>query len=380
MHEGLIQNEGAFLFGISPSLHNSALLSSADCYRKVGENTGNLAFHWAISQQLGLFDNVEWSEPDARFHAGGRLAVMPCANQVGVHIDMRQEAARIAGTQMKLVALGLGAQSNLDMTIPDVPEGTIAWIRELVRRAPNAAPNISVRGEFSRRVMESLGFADNVEVLGCPTLFINSDRALGEKLAARFDGVDRVCVVAGHYQWTELARLEASLASIAASTDGAYVMQSPFEMVALGRGDLRAVSDQVIGECRDFCAPHLDVGQFKAWLMRHARSFFDVSAWMEYMRRYDLVIGARIHGVMLALQAGIPAICIAHDSRTLELCQIMKVPFLNARDFSDGITKAQLAGLWEFDGAQFDRNRQELAQRYRDFLARNGLVCRTLIE
>lgn len=118
----------------------------------------------------------------------------------------------------------------------------------------------------------------------------------------------------------------------------------------------------------------MDLDEFVRWTERHGNVFFDVPSWMEHYRRFDFVIGARIHGTMLALQAGVPAVCIVHDSRTLELCQTMLVPYVLAKDISTGVTRDQLPDLFaQFDAAAFDTNRRMLARRYVDFLETNGL-------
>ena len=78
---------------------------------------------------------------------------------------------------------------------------------------------------------------------------------------------------------------------------------------------------------------------------------------------------------MLALQAGVPAVCIAHDSRTLELCQTMLVPHILAKDIASGVSRDQLLDLFaQFDATAFDANRRMLARRYVDFLTFNGLA------
>jgi hypothetical protein len=94
---------------------------------------------------------------------------------------------------------------------------------------------------------------------------------------------------------------------------------------------------------------------------------------MEYLRGFDFVIGARIHGVMLGLQAGVPSLCIAHDSRTRELCETMKVPFVMARDVSGGVSREDLGRLFVFDADEFDQNRAKLAAGFQTFLEANGL-------
>jgi polysaccharide pyruvyl transferase WcaK-like protein len=52
-------------------------------------------------------------------------------------------------------------------------------------------------------------------------------------------------------------------------------------------------------------------------------AFFDVTIWLDFLKRFDFVVGTRIYGAMLAMQVGIPAAVIAHDSGTYEMCTTM---------------------------------------------------------
>ena len=85
------------------------------------------------------------------------------------------------------------------------------------------------------------------------------------------------------------------------------------------------------------------------------------------------MIGTRIHGVMLALQAGVPALCIAHDSRTLELCKVMHVPYVLWKEVIDGVQREDLIRMLNFDPDAFDKNRLNLSLAYSDFLMRNNI-------
>jgi hypothetical protein len=77
---------------------------------------------------------------------------------------------------------------------------------------------------------------------------------------------------------------------------------------------------------------------------------------------------------MLALQVGTPAVCIVHDSRTQELCELMKVPHIFAKDIIGGISREQVeAAVKEFNIDEFFDNRRKLAERYIDFLKWNNL-------
>jgi polysaccharide pyruvyl transferase WcaK-like protein len=117
----------------------------------------------------------------------------------------------------------------------------------------------------------------------------------------------------------------------------------------------------------------MDLDEFTEWTKTYGNVFFNIPSWMEHYRRFDFVVGLRIHGVMLALQAGVPALCIAHDSRTIELCETMKVPFVHAREVIHGIERKNLLKLFNFNPDEFDSNRNNILHSYIDFLKNNKL-------
>ncbi len=365
-----------FIFGIDPAIDGSALLSSADAFDRVGHNIGNLAFHYAVRVILGRqTKSLSWYAPPQEINDAGGIGVLPCANQLGPHLNYGSLAERFTALKLPLAAVGLGAQGASDyQTLCEVPAGTLNWVREIIARAPSSKPNITLRGDYTLKVLAQYGLDRHAVVLGCPSLFINPDPDLGAKIAQRATRpATRIAIAAGHQKWLHLAKIEASLTRIMAATDGVYIVQSPLEMALLARGDSHLMSAQSLTACRDYACPELSLPEFVRWSRRYARAFFDVSAWMEYLRGFDFVVGARIHGVMLGLQAGIPSLCIAHDSRTRELCETMMVPFVMARDVSGGITRDRLHALFTFDAAAFDANRRRLGAALNDFLVQNEI-------
>lgn len=144
-------------------------------------------------------------------------------------------------------------------------------------------------------------------------------------------------------------------------------------MIALTRGEADLLSEESLTACRDYACPAMDLEEFRRWSKIHGQVFFDIPTWMDYYRRFDFVLGLRIHGAMLALQAGVPALCIVHTSRTLELCETMCVPYVMTRDVAGGISRAALMGLFRFDPDASDSNRRKLCARYIEFLRNNQL-------
>lgn len=367
-------HKSPFILGLEHSLSDSAWCVTEALYERVGHNTGNLAFHHAIRHQLGITSpSVPWGGDLEKIDAAGDVAVLPCANQIGSHLNYGGLASKFENIKQPMIAIGLGAQGGLDGKIPEVPQGSLDWLRAIADHSGTSAPNIAVRGQFTFDVLEKYGLAEKAVVLGCPTLFINPDPELGLRIAKNIRTPKKIAVASGHQRWLHLAKIEASLARMVSATHGSYIGQSPLEMVKLTRGEGNQLDEQSIKACRDYALPELDISEFIEWSNRYGNVFFDISSWMEHYKKFDLVIGARIHGVMLALQAGVPALCIAHDSRTLELCQTMRVPYVLSKDVSSGISRDNLMSLIKFDPVEFDENRRILGEKYREFLEKNEI-------
>lgn len=364
-----------FIIGLRPAINGSALLDTRTLCNHVGLNTGNLAFHAAIDSHFGgNLAVVSWNKLSQHSCGIGSIGIVPAANQLNTHSNFGRLAEKFASLTCKIVMVGLGAQSDIVGEIPEVSEGTIAWVRQIAEHhSVRGIPNISVRGPFSKQVLERYGLGDHAVILGCPSLFINPAADLGVRIAARVRPIKRIAVAAGLPQRRHLSRIEQSLAQIVTATGGSYVGQHPLTMIQLTRGEAADLAPEELRKHRNFICPEMESGEFIRWAERHGNVFFDIFSWMEHYRRFDFVIGSRIHGVMLALQAGVPGVCIVHDSRTLELCETMMVPYVLARDVAAGITREQLPDLFKFDAAAFDENRRVLAGRYLNFLSSNEL-------
>jgi hypothetical protein len=94
---------------------------------------------------------------------------------------------------------------------------------------------------------------------------------------------------------------------------------------------------------------------------------------MDALRSCDFAVGARIHGVMLAIQAGVPGGVIAHDSRTLELSQTMAIPVRPAKEIPANLGLADLYRLFEWNVSAFAAARERLRSVYLDLLRGCGV-------
>lgn len=361
-----------FIYGLQPSVDNAPMMNEQQLKSPVGGNTGNLAFCYAISRHLGGGLPVkQWRERESAFFNKNFTGVLTLANQIGKHADLGYFADILQKHDARLIGLGLGAQAfGGDV---EIPEGTQRWLKIVMDRAPGDGPNIGLRGNLTLSALEKYGLAERATVLGCPTLFLSEEKSLGSIIKKRAEKqFKRIAVTAGHYGWKHLSKLEASLTNLLTHNHD-YIIQSPMPMVTYGRGHDVDISENDFIQMRDYCKPNMDLNEFNEWRIDHAMSFFSAPAWMEHLKRFDFVIGVRIHGVMLALQMGIPAICISHDSRTKELCETMMVPCIEASKVSNGIEREQLHEIFNFNAKEFDENRMSLAKKYINFLEVNNI-------
>ena len=377
----MIKKQGIVL-GIDMNIKNSMFTTTETLYGRVGQNTGNLAFHYAIDSHLGgNLETLNWGSSTSHFDSEKYVAVLPCANQLGSHTDFGGLAEIFENDTLPMVAIGLGAQSSAINDIPVLTAGTLRWVKSIIDRSPTNNPSISVRGEFTLEVLKNYGLSSHATVTGCPSLFLNPNPRLGKTISENFKFPNRIGVTAGHNLWTHLTSIEETLFDLVVETRGIYIAQSALPMIKLARGEFDQVSLADQESCRAYINPNSSMKDFRKNIGLYGDVFFNIPAWIEKYKRYDFIIGTRIHGIILALQAGIPALCVVHDSRTLELCKTMMIPYIHASDFKKGLKAKDLVDMWCFDSMAFDRNRLELAKTYLNFLENNNLkVDATLIN
>jgi polysaccharide pyruvyl transferase WcaK-like protein len=94
---------------------------------------------------------------------------------------------------------------------------------------------------------------------------------------------------------------------------------------------------------------------------------------MEAIRKFDFVVGARFHGIMLAIQAGVPGAVITHDSRTQELCQTLAIPSKHYSAIKGGLNENNVRDMFEFDEHAYARARSSLSAAFIKILEGAGL-------
>jgi len=340
--------------------------------RWVGRNTGNMAFLHALLMSIeGLKHITE------RPLATADIKVWGCSNFIAAHRHMMVSDEPLYTDGKPMVAVGLGAEAPDDTHDLKVPEPTQEWISAIASMAPTKSPNIAVRGTYTYRTLEKYGFHTKCTILGCPSLFISPYHDLGARIRDKVASPTRLIGVApgniGNIPKKTLT-LERHLVELIDRHGGSYICQHPPLLYSLIMEPYSKLNLEELEAVRAAIQPRMALDDFLRWFRLHARLFDNIVSWLDHLRSLDLVLGTRFHGIQLALQAGTPALCIPLNARQVELCQTTRTPFIEREilgtDFSVEGIRAYLAA---FDWDVFDRNRQDLARKFSQFLTANGL-------
>lgn len=289
-------------------------------------NNGNLLFSDAAVKALSVegTDVTCWTaghmqaRPDEVNESFDHV-VLPLASALrpDYRTRLRELTTFVSRLRIPVTVLGVGAQGGLEGDygqLDDMREEIRAFCAAVLDRSPS----IGVRGEMTAGLLRGLGFPE-VEVIGCPSMFWHGpdlpEPRLGDpgddpRLAINLKpGVplppDWVTAVL-----TDHARLT-------------YFPQDRADMSLMMWGD----GDAVAG---DAGFPHrLGHPLFRD---HGARFHVDAETWVDDLRDFDLSIGTRIHGNVVAVLAGVPAHVLVHDARTRELADYFEVVRTPARE------------------------------------------------
>ncbi|MFC0389180.1 polysaccharide pyruvyl transferase family protein [Muricoccus vinaceus] len=343
---------------------NAWNLSLSQFLLATGGNVGNLAF-WHAARLLFDATDVQLISRDTRpsdVAADVEVVVIPAANFLHDGADLGRMADLIRALGRPVLILGLGAQAEKEDVPPKLKPGTLDFLREVGR----LSPKILVRGQFTQDFCRSLG-VENTTVLGCPSLLINPDQALGAKLEARIAALPQEggpLAVHGACIKPALAGIERELVRLVRLNPGsAYIIQRPLELIKAAFGAELGTPAEVEYFAR--CAAFLGLGEsgaLTAFLRAHGEAPTSVSGWAHSLQRYSAGVNTRIHGTMMGVLAGLPSICICHDTRTRELAEQMQVPKLSPREFIEHRHSVRdMFAATGFSGKRFDAGRSEAA-------------------
>ena len=171
----------------------------------------------------------------------------------------------------------------------------------------HGAESMGIRGDFTAEVLDRIGIRNHV-VVGCPSLF-----------------------EAGPFRMVRRAVYD-PLAGIAATglfsnthenihfflQDEVVLLRSLFAGYPPTATDIRAIADAY---------PAYRACVLAARFKDRMHFFLDINEWKSSMHaNFMLAAGTRLHGAIIALNQGVPALCTNGDQRAAEICRLANIP------------------------------------------------------
>ncbi|MDQ0580987.1 polysaccharide pyruvyl transferase family protein [Streptomyces rishiriensis] len=336
----------------------------------IATNSGNLIFSDAAHKILTTPDSEVFSNgmrtdvnAAARINEEYDAFVVPLANAFRPTFEQPlQRLTRLIGKlKIPVVVMGVGAQTGVTYD-PARLKPMESSVRAFCAAVLEHSASIGVRGEFTEQYLNDMGFRD-VEVIGCPSMFMHGDRLPVEKRTAALTAESRIAVNGSH-----TAVRGGGLHKVITRTHERYqnlryIGQNLTDAKQLHWRDVNSPAGRITE-----MPTHPDHPMYRE---DKARVYIDPITWIDDLRDFDYSFGSRIHGNIAALLAGTPATVLAFDSRTLELCRYFEIPHRLLSEVPADLDPAEL--YEEADFTALSGNHKERFDRFTAFLDKNGL-------
>lgn len=269
----------------------------------IGTNSGNLIFSDAAHKILTTPETeVVSNGMRTDVSAAGRINeeydafVIPLANAFRPSFEpsLQRLTRLISKLKIPVVILGVGAQAGVTYD-PARLKAMEPTVRAFCAAVLERSASIGVRGEFTEQYLTGLGFKD-VEVIGCPSMFLHGDKLPVEKKAPALTAESRIAVNGSH-----TAMRGGGLHRI---VDRAHARYPHLRYIGQNIQDARQLHwrdvDSAAGRITEM-PTHPDHPMYREG---KARVYMDPVTWLEDLRGFDYSFGSRIHGNIAALLAG----------------------------------------------------------------------------
>lgn len=368
--------------GTTPGL---PFMNTEAAMRKVGNNCGNLVFQYAVTNLIDepvkvVGEDIPWQPEQIQEHC--RALVIPSANFLREGLDFSGYVTFLEKADLPLIFIGLGAQADdFDKKEFDF-HPSVLRLMDLIRER---SQKISIRGEFTARVLERYGIT-SYEITGCPSNFINKAPDFPEMIARKLQGPLRSFLTHADEPWPKKSvkkETERRLVEWTRTGRAVMVQQAVPKMIEYLRQNNPFATEEIGEHFESSLAktlmPGEDIETFRDFAAVKLRTYYSVDQWLEDSSKFDFSIGLRLHGNMAAWQSGTPALWITHDSRTQELSDIMGLPNITIEDFLESCETIEDA--WErveFDAEAYGRRRALLKSRLDSVLQAADIAVRPL--
>ncbi len=335
-------------------------------YNGACPNWGNKLWFQGLYSEIDTPENevhTRTNETADQINANYDLIIYPMANffsveyasDTAVHVEM------FSHIKIPIYVIACGAQAE---TYGDI-EGLIHKIgtpsSRFIEAIYRTGGEFALRGNFTKEFFDRLGFSSAV-VTGCPSMY-----QLGAGFRVNVTKVSREeikPIITG-----KLNYFEDIMKSIPESI---YLDQETYAACLYRKGFLansNLKSDILFS---------FNYSVYQAELLGQGRikMIVDMNDWYQYIRnhRFNFAFGTKIHGSIMPILAGVPAVLVAIDSRTMEMAEFFDIPYVEFDYRRPYSLDNFYAAYEEIDYEKFNQHYEERFRFYEDFLIQHKIV------
>ncbi len=327
----------------------------------IADNSGNLLYSYGIMRtimsdmtQVDTVKNIRFSDEQIdRINQEYDCFVIPLANAFRENYiqELKNLTKSIKKIKIPCIVAGVGIQESFD---PDLNAEHVfdEAARDFVSAVLEKSESIGVRGEITGEYLRRLGFTDYT-VIGCPSMYMRGDNLLlKESRPLTTDSTISITASSGMPD-TFLQMIENTRRRF---PNHFFVPQEIKEFKLMYAG---------VGFPQRFPGHDIYPNKISREIYHNgkARMFYNVPAWLEYMKGIDFSFGSRIHGNLIAVLAGVPSVVFSFDSRTRELAEYHNIPFVPMDCINENTDIIEL-----YENADFSKVLQGHEKRFGQFL------------
>ena len=290
------------------------------------------------------------------------LLVIRGSNYITAEHDMSAWNDVIKKIDLPTMLVGVGVQhANREMF--DIPSGSKEFFKTISERSIRP---IGTRGEYSSQLLAHNGISNSLP-LGCPTIIRSGEPKIRIKKPKKFDNwsltINRQLKSAYASSNYMLRYLQKELISKAITDTRATILAQGEKEETLLAHQLAKDEDKfTLARFLSYGPKSKEFEQFRIKL----RSFLSTSEWDSFFDGIGFSLGFRLHGNILPLTKGVPTVFLKYDSRTDELVDLLKVPYVDIAMFP----KLEIDALYkQADFSKFETQYRKIYKTWQQYLA-----------
>ncbi|MGP1434942.1 MAG: polysaccharide pyruvyl transferase family protein [Catonella sp.] len=355
--------------GLSPI--EETPVSNILAYNLIGNNVGNLVYAYSVYRGLMTEPDIEFVPTKYRvlrldvdrINDECDSFVIPLADFIRHdRVDEIKNMTKIINKlKIPCIIVGIGVRGEYDYENKGIKfkDDEIAY--KFFKAVLNKSAMIGVRGEITGDYLKKLGFIPEKDytVIGCPSFY-----TYGADLKLKTAKLNENSKMA--FNNTVMAEnnvQEFLLRESERFHDSYYYPQKIEELRTLYLGTKYRFNRKISG--------YPNTIENSIYMKDKVRFHTHYCSWKNDLAERDFSIGPRLHGNVMAILSGIPAVWITHDARMRELVDYHKLPQINAAEINENTDIFEIFA--KADYKSFLEVHKENFKHYVDFLDKNGI-------